>query len=119
MISARIARLQAQFKASNALNVRTVVIFIQKYPGKPYKNRVISGLDYEVKVNDRVTQTGRTTSVGTITVRIPSGTTPVLKVMGTEYRITADNAKFAKEDTTKGKKERLRYLGYQIGHEGN
>ena len=114
----RIARLVANFQGHNAINVRTVDIYIQMYPGKPDVDHGIEGLDYKVFVNNSETQSGRTASNGKITVRIPPGTTPVLQVMGTDYEITSSNAAFANVNTTTGKKERLRFLGYQIGHGG-
>jgi len=114
----RIARLVARFQGQNAINVPTADIYIQKVPGTPSGARGVPDLEYEVVINGRVTQSGRTGNDGLIKVRVPAGPAPVLRVMGSEYEISITNAAFANVNTTKGKKERLRYLGYQIGHAG-
>lgn len=113
-----VARLIAGFNAFNALNVQTAVIYLQKYPGKPSTDAGIADLDYTVESNGIVTQTGRSTSNGKIEVRVLPGSKTVLKVMGSEYEVTVTKDAFAAVNTHIGRKERLRYLGYQIGHYG-
>jgi len=113
-----IARLVHSSSAHNTLNLPSVEIHIQRCPGQPDGDRGIAGLDYEIRVGSRVAQSGTTGDDGKIEVRIPVGSVPVVAVMGTEYQVRASSADFADVATTTGKKERLRHLGYQLGHDG-
>lgn len=112
------ARIVPDFDAHNAVNVRTVDVYIQDSPGAPGDKRGVEGLQYEVLSNDQVIQTGLTDKEGKIQVFLFPEARTILKVLGTEYEISITNAAFGNVNTTKGKKERLRYLGYQIGHDG-
>jgi hypothetical protein len=112
------ARLVAAFQAQNLVNVPTVDIFIQKSPGTPSVARGVQGLQYRVLVNGIVRQRGTTASNGRITVRVPPGPAPVIEVMGSQFEIRRTGNPFANVNTHTGKKERLRFLGYQIGHQG-
>ncbi len=113
-----VARLIAAANAFNALNVKTAVIYIQKYPGKPDINAGISNLEYTVESDGIVTQKGTSSANGKVEVRVLPGKKTVLKVMGSEYEVTVTNDAFSAVNTHTGRKERLRYLGYQIGHYG-
>ena len=117
-LSPSIARFVSIFNAFNALNVRTAVIYVQKYPGKPSVDAGIKDLDFEVLSNGVVTQIGKSTANGRIDVRVLPGANTVLKVMGSEFNVTVTNDAFAAVNTHTGRKERLRYLGYQIGRHG-
>jgi len=112
------ARIIPDFDVHNAVNVRTVDVYIQDHPGVPGDERGVEGLQYEVLSNDQVVQTGMTDKEGKIQVFLFPGARTILKVLGTEYEISITNAAFSNVNITKGRKERLRYLGYQIGHDG-
>ncbi len=112
------ARIIPDFDVHNAVNVRTVDVYIQDYPGAPGDKRGVEGLQYEVLSNDQVVQTGMTDKEGKIQVFLFPEARTILKVLGTEYEISITDAAFGNVNTTKGKKERLRYLGYQVGHDG-
>jgi len=118
ILSPAIARLVAGFDAFNALNVKTTAIYLQKYAGPPSVEAGIANLEFEVVTNGVVTQKGRSGGNGKIEVRVSPGASAVLKVMGSEYTISLSNTAFAAVTTEIGRKERLRYLGYQIGHYG-
>lgn len=113
-----IARLIRVFEAFNALNVRTAEIFIQKSAGPPNVDRGVADLEYEVLSNGVVSQTGRSGNNGRIVVRVLPGANTVLRVMGSEYQIFISTDPFDAVNTNTGRKERLRYLGYQIGRDG-
>ena len=112
------ARLVAMFQGQNVVNVPTVDIFIQKSPGTASVARGIQGLQYRVLINGIVRQQGTTPNNGRINVRVPPGPVPVLEIMGGQFEIRRTAAAFANVNTPEGKKERLRFLGYQIGHTG-
>ena len=112
------ARIVPDFDVHNAVNVRTVDVYIQVSPGAPGDERGVENLKYEVLSNDQVIQTGLTDKEGKIQVFLFPEARTILKVLGTEYEISITDAAFSNVNTTKGKKERLRYLGYQIGHDG-
>lgn len=113
-----VARLIADINAFNAIMVQKADIYIQKYPGPPNVNAGVEKLDYTVETNGRVTQSGKSGANGKIEVRVLIGSKTVLKVMGTEYEVSISGAAFAPVANHLGRKERLRYLGYQIGHYG-
>jgi hypothetical protein len=84
-LSPSIARFVSIFDAFNALNVRTAVIHVQKYPGKPSVDAGVEDLDFEVLSDGVVTQTGKSAANGRIDVRVLPGVNTVLKVMGSEF----------------------------------
>jgi len=112
---ARMARFHEGF---NALNLRTVVIYLQKCPGAPNATRGIEDADYRVLADGAEIATGRTGSNGRIEVRLRPGVTTIVEVLGSQYEVTRDGAALAAVTTTEGRKERLRYLGYHLGHGG-
>lgn len=112
-----IARLVAD-TVFNTINLPTAIIYLQKYPGKPSDDAGIEGLEYTVESDGAKTQKGKSAKNGKVEVRLMPGAKTVLKVMGTEYDISITNDEFAAVNTHEGRKERLRYLGYQIGHYG-
>ncbi|NLF32589.1 MAG: hypothetical protein GX591_17070 [Planctomycetes bacterium] len=113
-----VARLVQLHQGFNALNIRTVCLYLQKSPGTPGITRGIDGADYRVLADGSEIARGRTGSNGRIDVRLRPGVTTTVEVLGSVYEVTRDAAALAAVNTTEGRKERLRCLGYQIGHGG-
>lgn len=113
-----VARLVTNATGFNTVNLLTAVIYLQKHPGKPNPQTGIAGLEYKVESDGVIIQSGTSAADGKIEVRCFPGTKTVLKVMGCGYEVSVSNAAFTAVNTHQGRKERLRYLGYQIGHYG-
>ncbi|HEY3065954.1 MAG TPA: hypothetical protein VGL09_09200 [Methylomirabilota bacterium] len=117
-----IARLVRGSTAFNTLNVRTVPIHFQRSPGVATGNdRGIEGLEFQVLSAGAVIQRGRTPADGKIDVRLPTPQVTVrLLVAGvtaSEYTLSVANT-LDPVNGLSGQKQRLRMLGYQIGHDG-
>ena len=108
----------------NTLNSRTVEITMQRSPGNPQGDkRGIDKLDYKVEINDREVVKGKTSQDGKIEVRIRGGSPSILKLLHNNnvvasYEVTSSTDALAAKTTTLGQKQRLRMLGYQLGHTG-
>lgn len=91
------------------------------FPGGPARG--ISGLDFQVVTNGAVAQQGRTGADGRIDVRVPPGGSSTIQILFqgkvvAEYTVTVDSGALAAVNTVLGQQQRLRMLGYQIGHSG-
>ena len=140
-----IARLVPGSTAFNTLALPPPVpVHFHKSPDFPSAGRGIAGLDFEVEALGAVVA-GTTGADGRIDVRVPPGGSATIRILvaGTavsEYEVTIDltplsslnagdavldpgsKAQAANEATNgtsiRGTQERLRMLGYQIGHGG-
>lgn len=120
-----IARLLRGSAAHNTLSLPPPVpIHLQMSPDFPQTDvRGISGVDFQVVIAGAVTQAGRTGADGRVDVRVPPGGTSTLQLMFNgavvaEYVISVDPGALSAVTTVQGQQERLRMLGYQIGHSG-
>lgn len=146
--AAPVARLVSSSNAFNTLNTPPPVpIHFQKSPDFPdSKPRGIAGLDFQVTVNGSIVTTGRTAADGLVDVPVPPGGSATLQLLFAgkvvaEYEVTVDSAALAdlnsvdpildpegrSQDANEllntaeilGIQQRLRMLGYQIGHGGD
>lgn len=123
MSIAAVSRLVASSNQRNTLNVRTVEIVFQKSPGKSKGGqRGIPGLEFRIEADGQVIRTGKTDKPGLIEVPLTNGEA-VLHILlnGTPvstYAITSDESPLASVETVLGQQQRLRHLGYQLGHRG-
>lgn len=117
-----ISRLVAGSTALNTLNLRTVVIYLQKSPAKPSGDqRGIAGVDWEVVKDGDVFQTGTTGKDGKIEMWVPGGSATLrVKAAGAtaEYAVSVRNDRIEELDSVMGPQRRLRMLGYHLGHSG-
>ncbi|MGB9698792.1 MAG: peptidoglycan-binding domain-containing protein [Thermodesulfobacteriota bacterium] len=119
-----LSRLTLDSKAYNTLNLNTVEIFFQKSPGKDKGDkRGIKGLKYRVISKGLTTPERETGEDGRVEMHI-QGDQATLQLLWegkavAEYIITISNADLAPETTLLGQQQRLRILGYQLGHAGN
>jgi hypothetical protein len=120
-----IARLVKASAAFNTLALPPPVpVFFQRSPGFPSGDvRGIDGLDFEVAVAGTTIQTGRTGADGKIDVRVPLAGTSTLRLMVNgaavaTYEVSRAAGALAAATAVDGQKQRLRLLGYQIGHAG-
>jgi hypothetical protein len=145
--SAPVARLVPSSTAFNTLNIPPAIpVHFQKSPDFPGGSpRGIQGLDFQVVVAGTVISIGTTGADGKIDVRVPPGGSAKIQLMvagkpAAEYEVTLDSSPLsdlnagdatldpgsgpqaANEATNatsiRGTQERLRILGYQIGHGG-
>jgi hypothetical protein len=120
-----IARLTAPSGAHNTLALPPPVeVRLQRSPGFPAGDvRGCNGVEFRVMLNGAVIQTGRTGADGRVDVRVPPGGSSLLQLMHggavvAEYEISVTADPLAAVATVEGQKQRLRLLGYQIGHSG-
>lgn len=123
-----ISRLVSASTAHNTLSLPPAVpIFLQRSPDAPTgAARGIDGVDFQVTSGGTVIQSGgKTGADGRIDVRVPPGGSSTLQLLsapnGTvlaEYEVTVDSGALDAANTVQGQQERLRMLGYQIGHSG-
>jgi hypothetical protein len=142
-----VARLVPGSTAFNTLNTPPPVpIHFHKSPDFPSAPRGIAGLDFQVVVAGAVVARGTTAADGRIDVRVPVGGSATVRLLVggstvAEYEVTLDpnplstlsagdaildpgaKTQAANEATNgtsiRGTQERLRMLGYQIGHGGS
>ncbi|MDX2150490.1 MAG: hypothetical protein SFV54_07135 [Bryobacteraceae bacterium] len=102
-----------------------VPIFFQRSPAFPSGGalRGIAGLNFEVLINGIVVQAGTTGPNGRADVRVPPGGSSTVRIMVNgasvaEYTVSVSPDALRAANTIEGQKERLRLLGYQIGHAG-
>lgn len=120
---ATIARQALNSLLHNVLNSRVVPILFHKSPGNDSGgDRAISGLRWQVRAQGFVIQNGTTGNDGRIdmTVRGRSSTLELLHggSVVARYDVSVSRAALAAANTVEGQKQRLRLLGYQIGHGG-
>ncbi len=107
----------------NTINIPTVRIFFQKSPGKPSSDaRGIVGLECRILHDGVAVRSVATAKNGLIEVPL-SNNVATLQVLDkgepvVEYEIARDDAPFDPVDTLLGQQQRLRHLGYQLGHGG-
>lgn len=118
------ARLVPSSTAFNTLNLPPPVpIHFHRSPDFPQGDvRGIDGLDFQV-VSGGAVQVGRTGPDGKIDVRVPPGGSATVQLLHNgatvaEYVVTIEPAALAAATSVQGQQERLRMLGYQIGHAG-
>lgn len=108
----------------NTFNSRTVEIIMQKSPGNLQGDkRGIDKLDYKVEINGREIIKDKTGPDGKIQVRVRGRATSILKLLHNNivvasYEVTSSTDALAAKTTTLGQKQRMRMLGYQLGHAG-
>lgn len=106
----------------NTIDMKTVKLFFQKSPGKPKGDaRGIARLDFRVLAGG-LTRTGRTPKTGEVQALLHAGKGQVELLVGSvavaTYDITADFGPLAPAAELLGQQQRLRHLGYQLGHGG-
>jgi hypothetical protein len=119
-----ISRLVTGATGHNTLALPPAVpVFLQRSPGFPGSARGIEHLDFQVLLNGSVIQQGTTGADGRIDVRVPPGGSSTLQLMFNgaavaSYEVSVSPDPLAAANTTTGQMQRLRLLGYQIGHAG-
>jgi hypothetical protein len=104
---------RAKGAKGHAVIKRTKIeIIFQRYPGNAAAS-AIRGLDYEVTIGTR-TRRDKTGADGKVTIRVPAGGKARLKVMGTEYVLSA-RRKMEPGNILKRAQRRLNMLGYNAG----
>jgi peptidoglycan hydrolase-like protein with peptidoglycan-binding domain len=96
------------------LNRRRVKIYFQSYPGTSAASG-IAGLQFSVKVGTSPVVTGTTPGDGLIEIWLASGETASLKVLGTEYTVSALAGVPFPITELRGVQQRLNMLGYNAG----
>lgn len=108
----------------NALHARTVELYFQRSPGFPSGTpRGIANLQYQITSSGTVVTPATTTGTDgrvvvrvrgqSVTVELLSAGNPVAR-----YEIHTTQAGLDPVTSIEGQKQRLRLLGYQIGHTG-
>lgn len=120
-----VARLVQSSTAHNTLNLPPPIpIHFQRSPDFPQGDvRGIQGMDFQVVSGGIVIQVGTTAADGKIDVRVPPGGSSTVQLLFNgavvaEYEVTIDAGAPAAVNTITGQQQRLRMLGYQIGHAG-
>jgi hypothetical protein len=119
-----VARLIMLFNAFNAVNEVVVDLYFQRIPGVPHgADRGIKDLEYTVTTSaGEIIQRGKTGPDGKIQLRIRGGRSVVTLTRGgsplASYEVSSSPAALRAVNTREGQQERLRLLGYQIGHGG-
>ena len=118
-----IARQAINSALFNVLNSRVVPIFFHKSPGNDNAaDRAIPNLNWQVRAQGLVIQNGVTGNDGRIDM-IVRGASSTLELLHAgnpvaEYVVRTSTAALDAVTTVSGQKQRLRLLGYQIGHGG-
>jgi len=118
-----IARQAVNSALHNVLNTRVVQIYFHRSPGNDNGgDRAISGLDYQVRAQGFIIQHGTTGADGKIDMSV-RGASSTLELLynGTvvaQYEVSATAAALDPVANITGQKQRLRLLGYHIGHGG-
>ena len=121
-----IARLTAPSAAVNTLNLPPPVpVHFQMSPDFPGGGaaRGIQGMPFRVTVAGAVVANGVTPADGRIDVRVPPGGSATVELLSgaavmATYIVRVDATALSAVTTVTGQQERLRMLGYQIGHGG-
>jgi hypothetical protein len=106
----------------NTINVPTVELHFQRSPGNNQKDRGIQGLKFQVEVDGAVIQEGETGKDGKIKMLLPFGSAQLQLmfqgVVVARYDVTLDDSELDSIDKKAGQQQRLRMLGFQVGHGG-
>jgi len=110
-----ISRIIRTRDAYNAINVPTVRVYVQRFPGRPEQdNRGVQDLDYRIVCDGAIVRRTQTPATGRIDLRLPPGMNVSLHVLGTEYRVTRLGALHPRAQI-RGVQQRLEMLGYHVG----
>ena len=108
----------------NTFNDRTVEIFFQSSPGPPTGGgtRGVANLQYRVRSAGRQ-RTGTTGNDGRMRIIIRGGSATLELLhnnnpVGAQYQVSGTSIAFRPATEREGQKQRLRRLGYHIGHAG-
>ena len=118
-----IARQAINSALFNVLTSRVVPIIFQRSPGVDNGgDRTIPNLNWQVRAQGLVIQNGVTGADGRIDM-IVRGASSTLELLHAgnpvaEYVVRTSTAALDAVTTVTGQKQRLRLLGYQIGHSG-
>lgn len=118
-----VSRMVFDAAGHNTINVRTVKLFFQKSPGKPKKDkRGIHELEFRVVSDGLAVRRVKSVKTGMIEVPLSNGKAILELWDGSRtvsiYEITEDESPMSPADTILGQQQRLRHLGYQLGHAG-
>jgi hypothetical protein len=118
-----IARQALDSVLHNVLNTRAVEIYFQRTPGNDDGgDRVIEGLEYQVRAQGFIIQRGITGADGRIdmSVRGASSTLELLHngAVMARYEVSVSATPLDPVAGVQGQKQRFRLLGYHIGHAG-
>jgi type VI secretion system secreted protein VgrG len=110
-----VSRLIAGFQAFNALNLKLVRIYFQRYPGTAGTpaERGIAGVPYEIEIGGATTS-GTTAPDGHVDVLLPAGATAMLRIFNSEYTVSVKDI-LEGLNTVHGQQRRLSMLGYELG----
>lgn len=110
-----VSRLVRTSTAYNAINVPTIIVYVQRFPGRPERdNRGVQGLDYRITCNGVQVRQAQTPATGRVDVRLPVGMNVSLHVLGTEYQVSRLAALHPRTEI-RGVQQRLEMLGYHVG----
>lgn len=118
-----IARQAINSALNNVLNSRVVPILFHKSPGNDNGNdRAIPGINWQVRAQGFVIQNGVTGNNGRVDMTVRGGRS-TLELLDNgapvaSYDVTLDPNPLAAVGTAQGQKQRLRLLGYHLGHGG-
>lgn len=118
-----VSRLVPGSTLHNTINIRTVKIFFQKSPGKPSgPPRGIPNLECRILNDGNPVRVVRSAQNGLVEVPL-SNNAATLEILHqgnavSQYDISIDDAPLDSAETLRGQQQRLRHLGYQLGHGG-
>ena len=120
---ATIARQALNSLLHNVLNSRVIPIFFHRSPSNDNGgDRAIPGINWQVRAQGFVIQNGVTGNNGRIDMVVRGGSSTLeLLHNGTvvaSYEVRVSTGPLAAVGTVTGQQQRLRLLGYQIGHSG-
>jgi hypothetical protein len=121
---ARIIRQAQNSILNNVLNSRNVPIHFHKSPGDDNGgDRAIAGLNWQVSAQGFMIQQGRVTgNDGLVNMTVRGGVSTLELVHNgtvvSRYEVRISDQPYDAVATVSGQKQRLRSLGYQIGHGG-
>jgi len=117
-----VGRLFTEAEVFDTLDVPTVEIFFQRWPGVNSGNdRGVDGMEFQVSAEGRVIQRGRTGPDGRIEMQV-RGVASTLQILSagavvSEYSVSTHDAMEA-VTTVEGQQRRLLILGYDVGPDG-
>lgn len=90
-MAAKVTRTHKDAKHHNTLTVVPVKLTFQRWPGKTGSDgdRCIKNVEFKILVDDVEVTKGKTGSDGTVKVGIPPGHNVVIRIFGTDYKVTA------------------------------
>jgi hypothetical protein len=117
-----VARQVTSSTFHNTFNIPTVDLFFQRSPGNGNSNRGIDGLQFQVESRGSVIQKGITRQDGQIVMLVPGGAAQLQLlhkgVIVARYNVIIQTIGLDPVERKAGQHQRLRMLGYQIGHGG-